>query len=112
MKRSLRRFLRRRGASDAEIDNAANGGYLALLVLDREVMPGAREFTSVQLAARAGTDLTTAKLVWRAIGFPDLPDDLVVFTASDAEALRAFVTRAKSGSVFNWSLSSSCDSAV
>ena len=104
MKRSLYRFLRRRGATHSEIDNAVNGGYLALLVLDREVMPGAREFTTAQLAAQAGTDLETAHTVWRAIGFPELPDDLAVFTAADVKALKALINRTKSGSIFNWTL--------
>jgi len=104
MKRSLYRFLRRRGATHSEIDNAVNGGYLALLVLDREVMPGAREFTTAQLVAQADTDLETAHTVWRAIGFPELPDDLAVFTAADVKALKALINRTKSGSIFNWTL--------
>ncbi len=80
MKRSLRRYLRKRGASDAEIENAVRGGYVALLALDRGIMPGARRYTMEQIAAEAGTDLQTARAVWRAIGFPDIPDDLAAFT--------------------------------
>ena len=80
MKRSLRRFLRRRGASEIEIENAERSRYLALLVLDREILPGARRYTMAQLAERGGTDLETARAVWRAIGFPDFPDDLPAFT--------------------------------
>jgi adenylate cyclase len=104
MKRSLRRFLGRRGASATEMDGAARHGYLALLVLDRAVMPGRREFTMRELAEQAKTDLTTARDLWRAIGFPDLPDDLPAFTASDVEALRAVLHRIETGAVFDWTL--------
>jgi adenylate cyclase len=105
VKRSLRRFLRRRGATDAEIDNAARHHYLTLLVLDREVFPGERKYTIGQLADRAGSDLATARTVWRAIGFPDLPDDLPAFTDADVAALRTFLHRVQTGSVFGaWTL--------
>ncbi|HMC03558.1 MAG TPA: hypothetical protein VKI23_05485, partial [Cellulomonadaceae bacterium] len=95
MDRRLRRSLLRQGASPAEIEQAETGGYLTLLVLDRAVMPGARKYTLRQLAERAGTDLTTARTVWRAIGFPDLSDDLPSFADADVAALRGFVERLK-----------------
>jgi adenylate cyclase len=104
VKRPLRRFLRRRGASDAEIDNAARNGYLALLVLDREIMPGERKYTIEQLADRVGTDVATARTVWRAIGFPDLPDNLPAFTDRDVEALRSFLGRFEAPWVFEWDI--------
>jgi len=104
VKRSLQRFLRRRGATPAEIENAVGHGYLSLLVLDRTIMPGTRQYTIEQLAERAGTDLATARALWRAIGFPDLAEHLPVFTNADVEALRVFVERIRSGSVFEWTL--------
>jgi adenylate cyclase len=104
VKRSLHRFLRRRGATSAEIDNAVQHGYLPLLVLDRTILPGTRHYTVAQLAERAGTDLETARLLWRAVGFPDLADDLPIFTNADVDALRAFVHRIRTGSVFNWTI--------
>ena len=45
--------------------------------------------------ARPGPISQTAQAVWRAIGFPDLPDDLPAFTDSDVETLRV-VRRARS----------------
>jgi len=93
MRHSLRRFLRRRGASPTEIEQAARGGSLALLTLDRTVVPGARRYTQTEVAAKAGTDVDTARAVWRAIGFPDLPDDLPAFTDADIAALRGFTER-------------------
>jgi adenylate cyclase len=104
MKRSLRRFLKRRGATDAEIGNAARAGYLALLVLDREILPGARKYDTPAVAAQAGTDVATARVVWRALGFPDLPDDLPAFTDGDVEALRGFLERVESPMMLEWSL--------
>jgi adenylate cyclase len=104
MKRSLRRFLRRRGATDAEIDNALRGGYLSLLVLDREIAPGARKYDTPGVAAQAGTDVETARRVWRALGFPDLPEDLPAFTDGDVEALRGFVERVESPMMLDWSI--------
>ncbi len=85
MRSGLRRFLRRRGASQVDIDNAARGDYLALLVLDREVLPGERRYTLAELAERGKTDVATARAIWRAIGFPDIPDDLPAFTDADVE---------------------------
>jgi adenylate cyclase len=104
MDRRLRRFLLRHGTSPAEIEQAEAGGYLTLLVFDRAVMPGARKYTLPQLAARAGTDPTTARTLWRAIGFPDVPDDLAGFTDADAQALRWFVERLNEPWVFTWGL--------
>lgn len=98
--RSLARFLRRRGASAEEIDEARRNGYLTLLALDRTVIPGARKYTQQEVAARAGTDVDTARAVWRAIGFPDLPDELPAFTDADVTALRDFLDRASSPWLF------------
>jgi adenylate cyclase len=96
--------LRRRGATTAEIDNAVEHGYLSLLVLDRAIMPGTRQYTIEQLAERSGTDVATAQALWRAIGFPDLAEHLPVFTSNDVEALRMFSERIRSGAVFEWTL--------
>jgi adenylate cyclase len=57
-----------------------------------------------QLAERSHTDLETARALWRAIGFPDLPDDLPAFTSHDVDALRSFAKRIETGSVFGWTM--------
>ena len=92
MRSGLRRFLRRRGARPEEIENAERGGYLSLLVLDREVLPGERKHTLRELATRGKTDVATAKAVWRAVGFPDIPDDLPAFTDADVVTIRGCST--------------------
>ena len=102
MRRSLRRFLRRRGASPTEIEQAARDGFVALLTLDRTVVPGARRYTQAEVAAKAGTDVETARAVWRAIGFPDLPDDLPAFTDADVAALRGFTERLAQPWIYGW----------
>lgn len=104
MDRRLRRFLLRNGASPQEIDEAEAGGHLAMLAFDRAVLPGKRKYTMRDLADRAQTDLTTARTVWRAIGFPDLPDDLAVFTDADVVAMSGFVARFKEPWFYDWNL--------
>jgi len=104
VKRSLRRFLRRRGATDAEIENAESSGYLSLLVLDRAILPGERKYTIADLAKRAGIELSIARRIWRAVGFPDLPDELPAFTDSDVETVRAFVRTFDRPWVLDWTI--------
>ncbi len=104
LSRGLRRFLRRRGATEVEIDAAIREENLALLVLDREIMSGARRYTMQELAERGGTDLETARAVWRAIGFPDVPDDRPAFRDSDVAAMRAFLATFANSWIENWSL--------
>ncbi len=104
MRSGLRRFLRRRGARPEEIENAERGGYLSLLVLDREVLPGERKHTLRELATRGKTDVATAKAVWRAVGFPDIPDDLPAFTDADVVTLRAFLDTFADPWVLDWSI--------
>lgn len=104
MRRSLRRFLRRRGASESEIVHAEQGSYVALLTLDRAILPGERRYTLQQLATAADCPLEVAREVWRAIGFPDLPDNLPAFTDADVQALRGFGDRLRSPWMFEWTL--------
>jgi adenylate cyclase len=88
MNRQLRRYLRSRGATDDEIDRAERESSLTLLVLDRMLMPGMRSHTLTEAAALAGLDLATAHRIWRAAGFPDLPEDEPALNDDDVEALR------------------------
>ena len=73
MNRSLRTFLRRRGATPEEIAEAASEERLALLALDRQLLPGrARDTFAGGCRARAGVDVEVARRLWRALGFPDV----------------------------------------
>ena len=50
---------------------------------------GAPEFTPAEVAAEAGVDLQQARRLWRALGFPAVPDDDRIFTRTDVAMLRA-----------------------
>jgi adenylate cyclase len=45
-----------------------------------------------QVAETSGIDLERLKVFWRALGFPQAPDDAETLTASDAELLSTFVS--------------------
>lgn len=58
------------------------------------VVLGEPELTAAQVAAAAGATLDEAQRLWRALGFPPVPDDRPFFTRSDAAILagvRSFV---------------------
>jgi len=50
---------------------------------------GPATLTPLDVAREAGLDLDEARRLWRALGFPPVPDDERVFTRSDVEILRA-----------------------
>jgi adenylate cyclase len=50
---------------------------------------GAPEFTPAEVAAEAGVDLQQARRLWRALGFPAVPDDDRIFTRTDVAMLGA-----------------------
>ncbi|MDQ1713475.1 MAG: adenylate cyclase [Frankiaceae bacterium] len=49
---------------------------------------GAPHYNRAAVAAAAGVPVDFADRLWRAMGFPDAPDDLVLFTERDVAALR------------------------
>ena len=87
MNRSLRNYLRRRGATPDEIAKAESEERLALLALDRQLLPAQARFTFAEAAARAGFDVDVARRLWRALGFPDPPEDARRFSDLDVDAL-------------------------
>lgn len=89
----LRAWLLETGASAEEIARAQVGGWLPLLALDRMLVPGRPRHDIEGLADAAGTDVGTARALWRALGFADVPSGLAVFTDDDATALRLAVER-------------------
>jgi adenylate cyclase len=58
-----------------------------LLALTRTLI-GEPEFTAAEVAARANVDVDLARRMWRAMGFPPVPDDERAFTHSDIAVLR------------------------
>lgn len=55
------------------------------------LLEGERRYTPLEVCALAGVDRATADSLWRAMGFPDIPDDEAAFTDRDVAALRTAV---------------------
>ena len=112
----LRRFLLDAGASDDDIARAESEGWLPLLALDRLVTPGRPTHDIAEVAKLAGCDEDRLRSLWRAVGFPDVPEGLAAFTDADVRAARlaldgAFARRADFATVLrhvrviSWSMS-------
>jgi adenylate cyclase len=56
--------------------------------LERTLLGGSRRYTRIQVAEQSGVSFERAQKLWRALGFPDVADDEVVFTDLDVHALR------------------------
>lgn len=56
--------------------------------LEHLLLGGSRRYTRRQVAERSGVPLERSERLWRALGFPDVRDDEVVFTDLDVHALR------------------------
>lgn len=97
MTSGLRAFLLDSGATESEITRATAEGWLPLLALDRMLMPGVARYEVAGVAEAAGTSPAVASRIWRALGFPDVPDDATVFSERDARALRFAVERRLQG---------------
>jgi adenylate cyclase len=93
MAADLYAFLHESGASDADIERAKAEGWLPLLALDRMLMPEVARYDASGVAAAAGTSPEVAARVWRALGFPDIPEGVAAFSDRDARALRFAVER-------------------
>jgi adenylate cyclase len=84
----LRRFLLDAGASERDLERADAEGWLPLLTLDRLVSPGPAQYDAAGVALRAGCGEAQLRQLWRAVGFPDVPPGLAVFTDADVDAAR------------------------
>ncbi|RBM23459.1 adenylate/guanylate cyclase domain-containing protein [Prauserella sp. PE36] len=56
--------------------------------LERILLGGKRKYTRLQVAERSGVPEERTRQLWRALGFAAVPDDQVVFTDADVEAVR------------------------
>ena len=79
--------LRSWGVPDEEIRRARDAGLVGLLAVAAAALPGVGQYTPDELAAKVGMERHLSKRFWRAMGFPDVPDDERVFTDVDADAL-------------------------
>lgn len=94
----LRRFLLDAGVSEEELERATAEGWLPLLALDRRLMPERARYDAAGVAEAAGTSPDVAARIWRALGFPDIPDGVDAFSERDVRALR-FVAERLQGSL-------------
>jgi adenylate cyclase len=76
------------GVTRDEVDRAIERGEIAMLAIDRLLLPGNVEYTRKEVAERAGVDMELAERLWRAMGFADVDDAEVAFTDTDVEMLR------------------------
>jgi adenylate cyclase len=88
MRDELRRRLVDLGAPASDLDRAEEQGWLPLLALDRMLMPGVSRYDIAGLAREAGIDEEHARHLWRAIGFPDVPSGVVLFSDRDVDTVR------------------------
>ncbi|MEP6624564.1 MAG: adenylate/guanylate cyclase domain-containing protein [Acidimicrobiia bacterium] len=93
MDRKLSRYLRKRGATPEEIEQAAAEHSLTLLALDRLLVPGQPYLDAEAVSERSGVPPEVAASLWRALGFPDAPDGELVFTDESVEAVRRITER-------------------
>jgi len=93
---TLVEFLRSRGATGDEIAMAESEGMLTLLVIDRLLVPGSPYLDSDSVAQRSHVPNETATMLWRALGFPDVPEGSPVFTDESVDVLRALHTSTQS----------------
>jgi adenylate cyclase len=84
----LRAFLLAAGATEDDIARAEREGWLPLLTLDRLVLPGRATHDVSDVAALTGIDEERLRRLWRAVGFPDAPEGVPVFSDGDVEAAR------------------------
>jgi adenylate cyclase len=65
--------------------------------LEEAILGGPRRFTRVELAAAAGLSLDEGRRLWRSLGFPETPDDAVLFTDRDLAAARLMAGLTEAG---------------
>ena len=83
----LARRLVEAGVPEEDVAAAMESGGLAMLAIDRLLLPGRAEYDRVDVAERAEVPIELAVRLWRAMGFADLADDDVAFTDVDVEML-------------------------
>lgn len=95
----LRDFALAVGIDEQAVTTAEQHGLqaLALLVAGQVTLPLPRRYTRPEVRERAGVADEVAQRLWRAMGFPDVPEHETYFTDADVEALKAAAQLVKSG---------------
>lgn len=86
----LRAKLGEIGVTDEVLAGAVAEGLdgITRMVARYLMFPGERRYTPAEVYTKSGVDQETAEALWRAMGFPLVPEDEPAFTDSDIEALR------------------------
>jgi adenylate cyclase len=84
-------------ADDSRLDTSGVdlGGLLEHV--EELILGGSRRYTPAEVSEHAGVDRDEARRMWRALGFPTVGDDEVVFTDADVAALRTMRELAAQG---------------
>lgn len=82
---------------DASTDDETLESRRAIRSLETELLGGERKLRRREVAAGAGVSLLSARKLWRAMGFPNLGDSDVAFTAADQEALTTVIDMVREG---------------
>jgi adenylate cyclase len=77
-------------AADVDIPSLLEG-------VETAILGGPRRYTPAEVSERAGLGRDEARGLWRALGFPMVGDDEVMFNDADVEALREMRTLAEFG---------------
>lgn len=93
MNPNLERFLLDHGATPEEIRQAADEGWLTLLTVDRSLFQDQAKYSREEVAQRSGVDPDVSARLWRALGFPDVPEGAPVFTEESVTVLRTLQDR-------------------
>jgi adenylate cyclase len=65
--------------------------------LEEAILGAPRRYTRTELAEAAGLDLDEGRRLWRSLGFPEAPDDAVLFTDRDLAAARLMTGLTEAG---------------
>jgi adenylate cyclase len=72
---------------------------MGLLAIEQLMAPGVPRYTEAEVARLSGVPVEISRRLWRALGFPDPPEDELVFTDADVEMLRPVAAMLESGDV-------------
>ena len=93
MNPDLEQFLLGRGATAEEIRRAEIEGWLTPLAIDRSLFTEQAVFSREVVAERSGVAPEVSARLWRALGFPDVPDGEPAFTEESVVVLRTLQER-------------------
>ncbi|MGZ4803694.1 MAG: adenylate/guanylate cyclase domain-containing protein [Acidimicrobiia bacterium] len=93
MNPELAQFLLDHGATPEEIARAEAEGWLTLLTIDRSLFAQQAKYSREEVAQNSGVDPEVSVRLWRALGFPDVPEGAPVFTEESIDVLTTLQQR-------------------